>query len=175
MAVSRAAARAPESPEAQVAGFIDKFSPEHQTLIREVRQALQRRLPTANELVYDNYQFLVIGYSSTGRPSDSLVSFAAGASGAALHFYYGASLPDPHKVLLGSGSQNRFVRVDLVATLRRPEVEALIAAAENQADPPLRASGARALIIRSVSARQRPRRKKDAAPSRRARPATIRR
>jgi hypothetical protein len=29
---------------------------------------LRQRLPTANELVYDNYNFFVIGYSSTERP-----------------------------------------------------------------------------------------------------------
>jgi hypothetical protein len=167
MAPSPRKANAPESPEAQLERFIDKFASEDQVLIRGVRAALRRRLPTANELVYDNYQFLVIGYSSTERPSDCLVSLAAGASGVALSFYYGATLPDPHKVLLGSGSQNRFVRIESVATLQRPEVEALIAAAEAQAEPPLRAKGVRALIIRSVSERQRPRRKPATPPARR--------
>lgn len=167
MASTRGTTPAPASPEAeaQLDGFIDKFAPADRALIRGVRAALQRRLPTANELVYDNYQFLVIGYSSTERPSDSLVSFAAGASGAALHFYYGASLPDPHHVLLGSGNQNRFVRIESPATLRRPEVDALIAAAEAQADPPLRAKGPRTLIIRSVAAKQRPRQRAETSPS----------
>ena len=167
MATSPQRTNAAESPDAQLERFIDKFSPEHQLLIRGVRAALRRRLPTAYELVYDNYQFFVIGYSSTERPSDCLVSLAAGASGVALNFYYGATLPDPHKVLSGSGSQNRFVRLESVATLQRPEVEALIAAAEAQADPPLRAQGAHALIIRSVSEKQRPRRKPATPPARR--------
>ena len=37
------------------------------TLIRSVRKLLRERLPTANELVYDNYNFFVIGYCSTDR------------------------------------------------------------------------------------------------------------
>jgi Domain of unknown function (DU1801) len=158
MAPSRRAGDAAESPEVQLQCFIDKFSPDGQALIRAVRKALQRRLPTANELVYDNYQFLVIGYSSTERPSDSLVSFAAGASGAALHFYYGATLPDPQGILLGSGNQNRFVRIESADMLQRADVEALLAAAVAQADPPLRQTGNPTLVIRSISAKQRPRR-----------------
>src|ERR1700729_2238912 len=114
--------------ERQLAGFIKKFDPKHAALIRSVRKALRERLPTANELVYDNYNFFVIGYCSTERPSDCILSIAAGANGIGLSFYYGATLPDPHKLLLGSGSQNRFIRIESAGTLARPEVEELIAA-----------------------------------------------
>jgi hypothetical protein len=109
--------------------------------------------------VYDNYNFFVIGYCSTERPSDCIVSIAAGANGVGLAFYYGATLPDPHKLLQGSGSQNRFIRIESVATLARPEVEALIAAAIAQGKNPLAKSGKGKLIIRSISVKQRPRRK----------------
>ncbi len=59
-----------ESPEQQVRGFISKFEPGHQTLIRAVRRALRKRFPTAYELAYDNYNFFVLGYGPTERPSD---------------------------------------------------------------------------------------------------------
>src|ERR1700732_344444 len=84
--------------EEQLASFIDKFDPKHAALIRSVRNALRTRLPTANELVYDNYNFFVIGYCSTERPSDCVVSIAAGANGVGLSFYYGASLPESAQV-----------------------------------------------------------------------------
>jgi len=145
--------------EEQLASFIDKFDPKHAALIRSVRKALRKRLPTANELVYDNYNFFVIGYCSTERPSDCVVSIAAGANGVGLSFYYGASLPDPHKLLLGSGSQNRFIRLESVATLANPGVEDLIAAAIAQAESPLPARGKGKLVIRSISKKQKPRRK----------------
>ena len=45
------------SAESQLKGFIDKFEPRHQTLIRAARKAMRRRLPTAFELAYDNYNF----------------------------------------------------------------------------------------------------------------------
>ena len=139
--------------------FISKFDEKNQALIRATRKALRRRLPAANELVYDNYNFFVIGYCSTTRPSDCVVSIAAGANGVSLSFYQGATLPDPHKVLLGNGAQNRFLRLESAATLLRAEVEALIAAAVSQARTPLPASGRGRLIIRSISGKQRPRRK----------------
>ena len=144
--------------EKQLKGFIAKFEPKHQDLIRTMRKALRKRLPTANELVYDNYNFFVIGYCSTERPSDCVVSIAAAASGVGLSFYYGATLPDPHGILLGSGSQNRFLRIDSAKMLARPDVEALIAAAEAQGKIPMPARGGGKLIIRSVSAKQKPRR-----------------
>ena len=139
--------------------FIDKFEPDKQALIRSMRKALRKRIPTANELVYDNYNFFVIGYCSGERPSDCICSIAAGASGVGLSFYYGSTLPDPHRILLGSGSQNRFLRMESAETLARPEVEELIAAAVAQGKTPLPTSGKGRLIIRSISAKQRPRRK----------------
>jgi hypothetical protein len=146
-------------PAEQLESFIAKFDPPNQKLIRSVRAALRKRLPAALELVYDNYNFFVIGYSSTERPSDSLLSISANAHGLNLNFYYGATLPDPHKLLAGSGTQNRFLRVASAQDLARPEIEALIAAAIDQGDVPLRASGSAKLIIRSISEKQRPRRK----------------
>lgn len=143
----------------QLKGFIAKFEPKHQTLIRTVRRALRKRFPTANELVYDNYNFFVIGYSATERASDSIVSIAAGANGLGLCFIYGASLPDPKKILLGSGSQTRFIRLESVKVLSRPEVKALLAVGIARARTPLPATGRGKLIIKSVSAKQRPRRR----------------
>jgi Domain of unknown function (DU1801) len=158
-ATKRIASQATATGEQQLAGFIEKFDPKNGELIRSMRKALRRRLPTANELVYDNYNFFVIGYCSTERPSDCILSIAAGANGIGLSFYYGATLPDPHKLLEGSGSQNRFIRIESVATLARPGVEELIAAAVAQAESPLLKTGRGKLVIRSISKKQRPRRK----------------
>jgi hypothetical protein len=147
------------SPEQRVRGFIAKFAPRHQRLIRAVRRALRRRFPTACELVYDNYNFFVLGYGPTERPSDCIVSVAAGASGVGLCFIHGARLPDPERILLGSGNQTRFLRLESAAVLARPAVKALIAAAIARTKPRFPATGRVKLIIRSVAAKQRPRRK----------------
>jgi hypothetical protein len=60
--------------------------------------------------------FMTITISSSSdtvraNAADCIVSIAAGANGVGL-FYRGATLPDPHKMLLGSGNQNRFIRIE---------------------------------------------------------------
>src|SRR5262245_34148505 len=148
-----------KAAENQLRTFIGKFAPKDQSLIRAVRSAVRRKLPAANELVWDNYNFFVIGYSPTERPSDAIVSIAARANGVGLCFIRGATLPDPGKLLLGSGNQTRFIRLESPEVLDRPGVEALVAAAIAQSKQPLPSTGRGKLIIRSISGKQRPRRR----------------
>src|SRR5258708_14325228 len=99
MRILESTTQSPAEAERQLKGFIDKFEPKHQKLIRAVRKALRKRFPTAHELAYDNYNFFVIGYSPTERPSDSILSMAAGANGVGLCFIRCPRLPDPKKIL----------------------------------------------------------------------------
>jgi hypothetical protein len=147
------------SPSKQLAAFIAKFDPKVARLIRACQTELRRLLPTAIELVYDNYNFFVIGYGSTERASDAILSLAGASNGVGLAFIHGASLPDPKKVLLGAGKQNRFIRLPTIEPLRSPDVLALIRAAVAQAKTPLAATGGGYTVIKSISAKQRPRRK----------------
>ena len=152
-------AEAPRVAEARLAEFIAKFSPEHQRMIRAVRKRLRERLAGAYELAYDNYNFFVIGYSPTERPSDAILSMACGSNGVSICLLHGAKLPDPTGVLEGSGKQTRFIHLDGPDLLGRADVEALIASAIARSTAPLSAVGGGRLIIRSVSAKQRPRRR----------------
>lgn len=145
-------------PAKQIAGFIAKFDPKVAKLIRSLRMALRKRFPTAIELVYDNYNFLVFGFCTTERASNCLVSLAANAHGVTLFFYWGKTLPDPHKILQGGGNQVRWIRLEGAATLARPEVEGLLSAAAAQAKSPLPTAGRGCTIVKSISAKQRPRR-----------------
>lgn len=149
-----------QDPELALESFLAKFDTANQALIRSVRRALRKRLPSANEMVYDNYNFFVIGYSPSERPSDAVLSLVADHKGVRLAFpYTGSKLPDPHKLLRGSGTQNRALTLDSAARLSHPEVEALIAASIKLTKAPLPATGKGNLIIRSVSVKQRPRKK----------------
>jgi hypothetical protein len=145
------------SVEKQMDSFIAKFAPAIAQQLRACRAILRTRFPTAVELVYDNYNFFVIGYCSAPRSSDCIVSLVANSKGLGLSFYWGATVPDPHRLLQGSGTQNRFVRLPTPATLTDPKVSALIAAATAQAKIPLPSTGPAITIIKSISAKQRPR------------------
>jgi len=146
------------TPEKQLAGFIARFTPEVAALIRAARRTMRARLPRATELVYDNYNFFVIGYGPGEKPSDAIFSLAAYAKGVSLCFLQGAGLPDPKGILRGGGKLVRSIRVESAATLDRPEVRALMKAAAERAKRPLDPAGAHRLVIKSVSAKQRPRR-----------------
>ena len=148
-----------DSAEEQLKSFIEKFEPKYQKTIRAARKSLRKRFPTANELVYDNYNFFVVGFGPNESPTDCFVSIAAAANGVGLCFIRGASLPDPARVLSGSGKQTRFVRLPSAEVLEQPEIDALLTIAAERTRVPLRRIGRGNLIIRSVSAKQRPRRK----------------
>lgn len=149
----------PANVEKQLTSFIARFAPGHQAVIRAARRALRKRFPTATELVYDNYNFFVIGFGPNERPSDCLVSITGAANGVGLCFIRGATLPDPGKMLLGSGKQTRFIRLPSAKVLEQPEVQTLLRIAAERAKTPMPAKGPGRLIIRLVSAKQRPRRK----------------
>lgn len=146
------------SPEKQLAGFVAKFAPEIATLIRGARRKMRERLPHAIELVYDNYNFFVIGYGPSEKASDAIFSIAAQAKGVSLCFLQGASLPDPKGLLRGSGNVVRNFRLESAATLDRADVRALMKTALERAKSPINPKVAHQLIIKSVSVKQRPRR-----------------
>src|SRR5262245_12817517 len=125
------------APETQLRSYIARLDPKNQKLIRSVRAAVRKRFPTANELAYDYTRFCVIGYSPTVRGIDSIVALAARTTGVSLYFSQGPQLPDPKRLLLGSGKQTRFVQVEAASRLAHPDVEALIAATIDQARIPL--------------------------------------
>jgi hypothetical protein len=145
-------------PERQLSEFIEKFTPEMGKLIRAARAKMRGLMPHALELVYDNYNFFVIGYGPSEKAGDAIFSLAAQAKGLSLCFLQGAKLPDPHKLLRGSGNVVRNIRLESADALDDPEVRGLIDVALARAKSPMPADGHHRLIIKSVSTKQRPRR-----------------
>jgi hypothetical protein len=149
---------ATESPRQQLASFIARYSPEIAAEGRAALTKLRRLVPGANELVYDNYNWLVVGFCPTERPSDAVLSIVFMPRWITLCFLQnGPKLSDPDGLLRGSGKQVRNVRLASAKDLDGAPVRALIAEALERARIPFEGKK-RALIIRSISARQRPRR-----------------
>jgi hypothetical protein len=144
-------------PEKQLAEFIAKFTPEMGQLIRAARAKMRAFMPQALELVYDNYNFFVIGYGPSDKAGAAIFSLAAQAKGLSLCFLQGAKLPDPNKLLRGSGNVVRSIRLESADALDDPKVRQLIDIALKLAKVPIPVEGSHQLIIKSVSAKQRPR------------------
>jgi hypothetical protein len=119
---------------------------------------MRTRLPGAIELVYDNYNALAIGFGPSERASEVIFSIALYPRWITLFFLQGVGLPDPAKLLKGSGSKVRHIVLEDAETIDRPEVRKLMLVALERTKIPLDATQARRLIIKSVSAKQRPRR-----------------
>jgi hypothetical protein len=148
---------AEKTPERRLTEFIGKFSPEVARTARRARAKIHELLPGALELVYDNYNALAIAFGPTERASDIILSIALYPRWVSLFFARGASLPDPGQVLRGSGNQMRHVVLEPVSMLDTPAVRTLIEVAVATHPKPLAGAGGRT-IIKSVSAKQRPRR-----------------
>jgi hypothetical protein len=147
------------SPEAELRAFITRSGPNDPKLFESVRAALRKRFPTANELAYDYSSHVVIAYSSSDRGIDGVVAIDGRADEVRLYLMHGPQLPDPKKLLLGSGSQARFIRLETVRRLAHPDVKALVDAAVDLASVRLPAKGKGTLIIKSGAAKKPSRRR----------------
>lgn len=148
------------SPEEQLDGFLAKYLPEVAAEAVKAHERLCALLPGAVELVYDNYNALVIGFGATERPSEAVLSIAVMPRWVTLCFLQGAALPDPHGLLRGEGNVVRHVRLGSAADLDRAEIRALIDEAVARSAHPFDASKPGRMIIQSISPKQRPRRPK---------------
>jgi hypothetical protein len=148
------------SPQEQLEGFIDRYTPEVGALARAALAQLRARAPGAFELVYDNYNALAIGFSPSERASDAVVSLALYPRWVSVFFARGVDLPDPKKLLRGGGKAIRHVPFKSVSDLEDPAFQELITVALARAPVPFDASARRRLIIKSISEKQRARRPK---------------
>ena len=140
---------APPAPEIQLDAFLDKYTPAVAMLARACLAKMRARLPGAVQLVYDNYNALAIGFGPSERASQAIFSIALYPRWVTLFFLQGAGLPDPRRLLKGSGKVVRHIVLASAADLDLPAIRA-----EAGIDPAAPGS----LVIRSISARQRPRR-----------------
>jgi hypothetical protein len=143
----------------QFAEFLRKYDPAVAAEAKKSLAKLRKLVPNAVEMVYDNYNALVIGFCPGMRPSEAIVSIALMPQWVSLCFLQGAGLPDPEQRLEGSGNVARHIKLKSGAvTLDEAGVRTLIAEALKRAKVPIPAGQKRQFIIKSVSAKQRPRR-----------------
>lgn len=150
---------AAKSPSAQLTQFIAKYSPSVAADGRAALAKVRRLVPGAVELVYDNYNWLVVGFCPSERASEAVLSVVFAPRWITLCFLQsGPKLPDPDGLLRGSGKQVRNIRLESAKDLDKPAVRTLIEEALVRARVPIDGDARRRLVIKSISAKQRPRR-----------------
>lgn len=147
------------SPKFQLDSFLAKFTPEMAKNAKGVLAAMRKRCPGAIELVYDNYNALAIGFATGERVRDAWFSIAVFPNWVSIFFFKTLPLKDPDKLLKGSGKTTRhIVLADGAKSLASRGVAALIDQALEKAGQPFAKGGRGRIVIKSVSAKQRPRR-----------------
>jgi hypothetical protein len=150
-----------DDAQRQLDSFIDKFTPEVAALTRALLARMKARLPGAQILVYDNYNALAIGFCRNDKAGQAIISLAVMPRWVTLCFLWGAGLSDPGHLLKGDGSRVRNLRLHAPEALDDPRIEALIAETLATTDWPLDPNAPQRLIVKSISAKQRPRRPKE--------------
>jgi hypothetical protein len=135
-----------------------KYTPEIAGLAKAALVKMRKRLPGAVEMVYDNYNALVIGFGPGDRPSEAIFSIALYPRWVNLFFLQARGLRDPEKLLKGSGSTVRRIVLESAGTLDDPAVKSLMEEALERAVVPIDPASKRRLLIRAIAPKQRPRR-----------------
>jgi hypothetical protein len=145
------------TPRRELDTFIDRYTPEIARKGRAILAKMRKRLPGAVELVYDNYNALAIGFAPGEKMSETVLSIVLYPRWVSMFFFVGSQLKDPRKLLEGSGSLVRHVVLETPEMLDDPSVEALIAQVV-RLSPPIDKKAKNRIVIKSISANQRPRR-----------------
>jgi hypothetical protein len=96
------------------------------------------------------------GYSFTGRPSDACIHIAVYARWVNLGFNRGSQLPDPERLLQGTGNWVRHIRIASAEDLKAPAIRSLVkAAVQNATYPDSKTAPQPTSIVRAVYARRR--------------------
>jgi hypothetical protein len=145
------------STSRQLDVFLARYNPAIEKFARDVRTRLKKQLPTAVEMVFDNYNALVLGYAAVDKSTACVISIALYPRWVTLFFLFGAKLNDPHHLLTGGGKQVRQIRLLSPEQIDAPEVADLIAQAVATSPIPFPAPKS-VTVIKTVVAKPRPRR-----------------
>jgi len=101
-----------KAPSKDLLKFMKPFSEHEKELALWLRKFVWDLYPSANELIYDNYNALAFGWSLSDKLGDTFCSIAVfGKEYVHFGFYRGADIPDYDKILEGKGSQYRYLKV----------------------------------------------------------------
>jgi len=124
------------TPSRQLLGYLASYDPHISNLILALREAVLEEAPDAIESVVKGYA-VAIGFSFTGKPlKDGFCHVVAYSNHVNLGFNRGALLPDPNRVLKGTGKSIRHITIRNQGELDRPFIRRYLQAAIEQVGRP---------------------------------------
>ena len=94
--------------------FLKPFDNDIRDRVLWLREFVWDLYPKSNELIYDNYNAVALGWAPTLKVGHTFCSIAIGRTSKNVHFgfYWGNEISDPEKRLLGQGNQYRYILVN---------------------------------------------------------------
>ena len=142
-----------KAAEAEIGELVERFARDHRMLYDATRRWVIKRIPAAHELVYEYTSWMVTSYSPNENGYDGVLAIRADAKGVRLYLNAGKGVPDPDKLLKGSGTQARYIPLESAAMLKRPEVSRLVDDAIARAPKPFPTSGRGPIVIRAKASK----------------------
>lgn len=138
--------------------FLTPF-PDH---VREItlwlREFVWDLYPGSNELIYDNYNALALGWSPTDKAGDAFCSIAVYSNHVNFGLNRGSEISDPEKILNGEGSLYRKITVKSKNDFPKTQIKKLLKEAHANSLSRLKDSKHMLkgmTIIKSISAKKR--------------------
>src|SRR5580658_4221430 len=126
----------PRSPDRRLLSYLAVYDPHVADLTLALREVVLEEAPEAMESIAKGYA-VAIGFSFTGKPlKDGFCHVVTYSSHVNLGFNHGAQLPDPNKVLFGSGKSIRHITIRSEHELNKAVVRRYLQMAIERANRP---------------------------------------
>ena len=142
----------PPTPAAQFAELLSRFPPEIVALVERTLPKLRRALPGSYQIVYDYSNSVVVSFSMTERGYEAIVAVAIFPGWVKL--YFDKSIPDPKRLLEGSGGKVRSVTLEAASDLDRGDIHALLKAAIKHSGVTFPRTGSTRMIFKESKKRK---------------------
>lgn len=141
------------SPHAHFAAFLSRFPAEIVALVEACLPKLRHAVPHSFELVYDYSHSVVVSFSASERGYEGIAAMAVFPD--CVRLYLDKSLPDPNRLLEGSGAKVRSLTLKAAADLDRADIKALIKAAIKHSGVTAPGTRPALMIIKSESKKKK--------------------
>lgn len=113
----------------EVKEYLAGLSAEERKICTKLREVVLRNMPGCNELIAHS----ALGYSTTASSFDRIAYIAPQSGWTNLGFFFGSDIPDPGKLLTGTGKRMRHIKIKEAAQADNPAIDAILQAAWQKA------------------------------------------
>ena len=122
-------------PDPQLVALLGRSEPLISDITLALRELILEEAPDAFESIYLGKKVVELWFGFSQQSKATFSYITAHAAHVNLGFPWGASLPDPNRVLIGLGQTNRQIRFETLGDLKRTWVRRYVQAAMEQAAP----------------------------------------